>query len=128
MSEITHPMADDTTASVYAEQKKLEEEIRVAAKEVVDKGRRGQVAKNDYEKLKNDEIVHMAFEEISPEFKGKRTDLIRQATYRQKLATERIAYTYAERDYEVAKSYLEALKACLTSVQSRAKSIRHDYD
>lgn len=135
-NQITHPFAEDSIHSVYKELKDLEVELLNAADECRHKGMDAARAKGVYEALKHTELLALFVEEDASQFvdeKGKicfrvkRTIDQREAIYRDKFAAERLAWTLADREYEVSKDYVTALQSALKSVQTRADMIRSGY-
>lgn len=131
------PFADDTEASVYGELKSYETQIMSSAEETRQAGRKAVQAKALYDGYKNAELARLFVEEaasVGVDEKGKKVQLLkrveseRESIYRTKYATERLAWTLAEREYEVCKDYLKSLQAVLMSTQTRARMIKQDYE
>lgn len=115
------PFADDTPATLYEEMQDLEQRLTESAEECKDKGRDSINKKALYDSFKHGELVRMFAEEASTGLK--RTEVQRAALYRNKYATERLAWQLAEREYEICKDAVKVLQSCLTSTQARAKLI-----
>ena len=123
MSEITHPYADDSAASIYDEEKVMEKRVIEAADDCRRAGRDAIQKKAFYYQLKHTYLVRLFAEEATTAGL-KRTEVQRSAMYREVYATERMAWILAEREYEVSKDYLRSLMAVLNSLQTRAKLIQ----
>lgn len=131
------PFADDTPSSVYCELKEFERLIMQAAQDCCEKGKTHTTLQSSYDNCKEQELIRLFAQEaasVTTDEKGKqvqtlkRVEAERSAIYRTKYGTERLAAVLAKREYEVAQSYLESLKAVLMSIQTRSRMIKQDYD
>lgn len=122
------PFADDTLHSLYQQAKSIEDEILRESKECRDKGIAAIEAKNHYDGLKHTRLVTLFSQESQSNGSIKRTEKQREAMYRTEYSTERTAWVLKEREWEVSKDYLKNLQAVLSSLQTRSRLLKGEYD
>lgn len=114
----------DSPQTVYNSLVEMEKQILEIANQVRSDGNTAIQAKADYDTLKHQELLHLYTEESQGGIK--RTEAMRQAIYRSKFSSERLAWQLADRNYQTQQEYLKSLSAVLISTQVRAKILELD--
>lgn len=114
----------DNPQTVYNRLVEMENQILDIAGQVRSDGNAAIQAKADYDTLKHQELLHLYTEESQGGIK--RTEKMREAIYRSKFSSERLAWQLADRNYQTQQEYLKSLSAVLISTQVRAKILEMD--
>lgn len=110
---------DDTPRSLYNEFCQLEDEIESVGRNIKTLATIAETSIADYETAKNKTLLELHAEESSPEWKGKRTEALREAIYRERHHDLRVQRAIAIADLKSERDLLSALQSKLTGLQSR---------
>ena len=118
-------MIMDSTETLYAELKALEEKIEIAGQNVHFSGANAATKRANYEDKKNKMLIQMFADEAGDK-SLKRTEAHRTAIYRSTYATERLEWQLAENEWKASNDYLKALLGNQISTEVRLKIIESD--